>query len=155
MIDITIDIAVPTVLTTHSCADCACYILLMTIKLLSTNSIMDCRAAHCPYYSYSHIMYGKLMDTVHRILSVCSLPSRADGMVRVLMRPYYGWWKYDCMLKYNITSSSTKRCTIVIGGANARIQEGYWEDDTVSVSKSSPVRFFDIFLDRPDLRPVA
>jgi hypothetical protein len=27
--------------------------------------------------------------------------------------------------------------------------------DTSSVSKSSPVRFFDLFLDRPDLRPVA
>jgi hypothetical protein len=26
---------------------------------------------------------------------------------------------------------------------------------TSSVSKSSPVRFFDLFLDRPDLRPVA
>jgi hypothetical protein len=29
------------------------------------------------------------------------------------------------------------------------------EKHGISVSKSSPVRFFDLFLDRPDLRPVA
>jgi hypothetical protein len=46
-------------------------------------------------------------------------------------------------------SSGCGMCGLNGGGLASRICVG------ISVSKSSPVQFFDLFLDRPDLRPVA
>jgi hypothetical protein len=58
----------------------------------------------------------------------------------------------------SITAAVTGPATLIlqIKDRNASILQGEQMGLlAASVSKSSPVRFFDLFLDRPDLRPVA
>ena len=53
------------------------------------------RAVHCLYYSHSHTMHGRLMDTGDCILSVYSMSLSSNSMVQVAIQPYYGQREYN------------------------------------------------------------